>query len=252
MLISIIRSNRLVIDSENTTFTLVRWWIEGQDGWTKEQKEEAFKKVHDSRALRYHRMDPLYLASYAIRNPWVESSGHGLSILQQALLETSRDRISSHKSDLRKSRATGMKSYTMTIQVDRRQLTSGTTDVPCFLGMVQGYPILAYIQRKEKEGDNADTFGLFIGWYGGSELNQAYRARRPPAVKVRVDVKLTPDYQRKGRFVLLYSSTLEENYYFGSVDLFHAPWEEVVSQGSPYFTTAGLMKMDFTLTVMNT
>lgn len=248
MLISILKANSLKVDSENTTFTLVKWWVESQDGWTKDQKQEAFNKIHTSDALRYHCMKPLFLASYATRIPWVEASGHGLSIIQQAVRESSRSPLSDNKPDLPKSRATGNKNYKMNIELGREQLVADDIDIFCFTGIIEGFPVLARVSKTKALGVETSTFGLFVAWYGGSGLPWTTRERRAPGLMITANVRLTPDPKGKGQINLFSNTTLEENYYLGIFGISRQPWDEVVCEGSPYFTN-GIMKMEFTVTV---
>lgn len=63
-LVRILRSDNLAMESENTTLTLVLWWVEGQPGWSLERKQEAVDKVLENGVLRAYWMDPMYLAVY--------------------------------------------------------------------------------------------------------------------------------------------------------------------------------------------
>jgi len=72
-LIAILKSDKLVLDSENTTFTLVHYWLKSREEWTFREKEQAFDQIMKSDVLRFHHMDPHYLTAFAIVSPWVLS-----------------------------------------------------------------------------------------------------------------------------------------------------------------------------------
>ena len=54
---------------ENTTFTLVHYWLESREGWTMGDKHKAFNTILESDVLQFHHMDLDYLAVYAFRTP---------------------------------------------------------------------------------------------------------------------------------------------------------------------------------------
>ena len=85
-LIYLLGSDKLQMYSENTTFTLVHWWLKHREGWTDEDKQAAFNKILESDVLRFHRMDSTYLTVYAMRSPWIRGSGCGFEIMHQAML----------------------------------------------------------------------------------------------------------------------------------------------------------------------
>lgn len=85
-LIFILKSEKLSMQWEATTFTLVDRWLKQQQGWDEEKRREAFNKILEAKVLRLDHMDPLYLATYVVRTPWIVASGLGEQILQRAVM----------------------------------------------------------------------------------------------------------------------------------------------------------------------
>jgi len=87
-LLTILKSDELLIDHENTTFTLVDYWLKSRDGWADEEKQAAFDKIIEGDVLRFYHMDTKYLLLYALRNPWMQANRDlSLDILQAAALK---------------------------------------------------------------------------------------------------------------------------------------------------------------------
>jgi len=64
------------MDHENTTFTLVHYWLKSRNAWKDEEKQAAFDKILESGVLRFYHMDSKYLLLYALRTPWMQANHH--------------------------------------------------------------------------------------------------------------------------------------------------------------------------------
>lgn len=211
-------------------------------------------------------MNAIYLASYALRFPWVEGSGKAHVILQEAVVaggrSTTRGRGAPVLGPLPRNRAIGSRhdSHHLACSLTREECAvAGETPIFSFLGIVQGFPIVLRVCRKEKEGfatfvlvdDEGDivvptppvvvsTFDISVGWCDGGGLAEAVGGGWPPAGIGDVQVKLTPDHA--GWIKLVTAKTLEEGCFIGDFD--GAGWELVVAPGSPYFDARGVMEIE--------
>lgn len=78
--------------SENTTYTFDDWWLWCQQGWTDEQRQASFNRILDSKVLRFHCMDPNYLAACGFRSLWAEESDQAFAVLRLATMARARTR----------------------------------------------------------------------------------------------------------------------------------------------------------------
>lgn len=119
----------------------------------------------------------------------------------------------------------------------------------CFLGIAHGFPILVRIAHKAKPDGKTPTFGLYRGWYGGYDLKRPRGGvKNVPIGRLDMKVQVISDSQNKGSIPLVSSGIAEENYWVGTSDFLGVPWEEVVTNGSPYFTDE-MMQLKFTMSL---
>lgn len=281
MLIRILKSDSLVLYSENSTFTFMDWWLCCQEGWSDEQQQEAFIKLLVDDAIRFHCMDPVYLAAYAVRNPWMEKSGEGLAILQHAILAQEKARherkedeeqddedidVSARKNEdnLPTSRALIKhddcfnRVYRLSCSISRPLCATLKGDdecLTCFLGIVQGYPILLDVSRSVEEDDHGTKsarFGLYMGWLGGGDLVEPGRGHRA-FVMMGANARVWSSSKIAGdgsKWLQLFAmQAMRENFFRGHHLFFKdVAWDAVVADGSPYFgPDDDIMHLDFKL-----
>lgn len=144
--------------------TLIHWWLEHRQRWNQEQKQVAFNKIMASNALRSHRMDPIYLALYAMRTPWMANQAYITSdTFQQALLNQ-------HLGTEQLARATATSS-SLTVKVAKRVLSAVQSKgvICCFMGFSLGFPLFLRIEKPLQRGctlihfETPHTMGLYVG-----------------------------------------------------------------------------------------
>ena len=101
----LLKSDKLKMYSENTTFTVVHWWLKHREGWTDEERQGAFNTILESDVFRFHHMDSTYLTVYAMRSPWIKGSGQAFEIMHRAMLRSKGAKVRKG-SKLPSSRAT--------------------------------------------------------------------------------------------------------------------------------------------------
>ena len=238
-LIRLLKSESLVMYHENTTFTLVRFWLYSRQGWTPEDKQEAFDTILDSNALQFHHMDFDYMTVYACRTPWMQGSNMTLDIVQQAMLikngyerQQAAKELSSNRNKnemcYQQLEAKVSKDVCISLGKKRRKII-------CFLGLARGLPIYLQIERSGTHGTN--TLGMYIGWSSGSPQFSGRHSRgMVPSMKMGFDFKATPG---------LKSSTISERSFKEGTGWgwsSFAPWEEISAPTSSRFVD-GIMNV---------
>lgn len=236
------------MDSENTPFTLVHWWLDRQSG-NLEDKQAIFGKILESEALRFHCMDPIFLAAYVMRSPWVRGLGHQetLWLMQKAVLKRERMREEGEEEaaarpEIPRSRAltcaaSGHRVYDLQGRVDKRacQLLKDNVKVHCFLGLARGIPITLGLQKRvgggggpgSGGGEGMSTLGLYVGWSSGGmsrETAGLLPGEGKAALVMRVRFSVLPANKSMGFNWHAY----EEDLTWGCHDLFQQPFHEAL------------------------
>ena len=219
VLIRILKSDRLAMYHENTTFTLVHYWLESREGWTIEDKHKAFHTILESDVLRFHHMDMDYLAVYAFRTPWMQGLDRGVSdiMLHCAVYKRMGCRWNQgvKLSDSRSQKGKTCHDLVANVPWTVCAVLTDGAWASCFIGLVRGLPIYIEI-GKRLHGDGVRNFGVFVGWSsGGLPISGQYsQGISSPAVNMTMHLKGEPDviYTPKVRET---SMALEED----------APWD---------------------------
>jgi len=233
-----LKNDKLAMSHENTTFTLVHYWLESREGWTTEEKQQAFNSILQSDALRFHHMDFNYLAIFAFRSPWMLRSSQGMDILHRAVLVRAgceaREMVEvplnrSQLKDHHHLEASVPKVVCCGLQ-DKQ-------DTRCFLGLLRGLPIYLNIGRRVDE-NGIRTFGLYVGWSSGGLPMSGKRSQEvAPAVSMGIGVRVAPDH----RWESLQNKPFKEDQAWGWPS-FLTRWEEVTGPTSNRFVD-GVMKV---------
>lgn len=211
MLITILKNDKLQMDHENTTFTLIHYWLESHEGWSQQEKQEAFDKILDSDVLRFQHMHAMYLAIYALRTPWLQHHPDlSLEILQYLVLKGSGVRMEMDGGDgqvmknKRRNRSFGMAIHHFNITATKYkcEFLSDYQTIHSFMGIVSGIPIIFSISRLDvDEGDIYGSMnkmvGFYVGWSTGGLKQVVGRKglveKMAPLLKIGHDITINND-----------------------------------------------------------
>ena len=238
--------------SENTTFTLVHWWLKHREGWTNEEKQAAFNKILESDVLRFHRMGTNYLILYAMRSPWIKGSGQAFDILHQTLLKIEETKVREESSKLPSNRATketdsdGAKWFELEGIISREMCMSLQDNIIsyCLMSIVKGFPVMLGV-KKSVGSEGKATLMLYGGWSAGSLSDMRKQGhevlKTPLTMRIKISVGNASYVSRRTSYI--------ENEAFGKPNMFQTPWEEIVKDDSHWFTPQGEMKVKLEVSI---
>ena len=228
---------------ENTTFTLVHYWLESREGWTIDDKHKAFQTILESDVLRFHHMDMEYLAVYAFRTPWMQALDH--DIMHRTMLLRFG---CGWEAGVQVSQSRSQKSKTcheLEVKVPR-DVCAGLPDkkgMYSFIGVVRGLPIYLDVRKWLSDDDGARTVGIFLGWSsGGLPMSGKHTQDVSPIMRMRLDIKAEPDVEYK----TVEQRAFDENSAWGWC-AFLGPWDEVFAPASNRFVD-GVIKVQVKVT----
>lgn len=167
-LIYLLRSDNLLLLSENTTFTVAEMWIMCQDQMSMAEKEEAMTQIITSGVIRMINMDPTFITVYLTKSLFI-SQERGASLIDQTVQH--RERMVAGVMTPPKDRANkifidGCREYDLNIDLYKAPLAA----LPLLqhqyrlVGLINGYPLFLSVL---KSGQGNDTmYGLGTGWTG--------------------------------------------------------------------------------------
>jgi len=176
-LITLLKNEKLILNSENTAFTLVHLWLESRGGWTVQEKQQAYDEIMDSDALRFHHMDPHYMTAFAFRTPWMlsDKTGRSAAMLHLSLMFSQGFVRFQPGVTVSTTRAHHIKDHHPSssffrIKITREMCSSllvadNNQSICAFMGLVRGIPFFIMI-RRNGGGEEARprAFGLYVGW----------------------------------------------------------------------------------------
>ena len=227
---------------ENTTFTLVHYWLESREGWSLGEKQEAFNMILESDVLRFHHMDMIYLAAYAFRTPWMQGSDQDIAdIVQRAvLMKAGCKRRDGTPFTTSRSWKTLYKFHARVPQ----QMCSALRDresIQCFLGLARGLPIYLDIQRLSQDGGTSNL-GLYVGWSsGGLPMHGKRSSDMVPDVNIGLILKAA---HPRSKFNRVPPRPFDENLSRGWPSCI-SPWEQASA-----FTSNRIVDDNFSVYVM--
>lgn len=258
---------KLGVRSENTIFTVLDWWLEsrGQD-WSEKTKQAVFDSIIEGGVLRFHHMDPSYLAGYAMRTTWMKDHSLTGQMLQAPLLYKAgfypknhgeivpRDRVPPPPRPRYYYATSTTTSYKMENRIIPKEALSslevdGSTS--WFIGLAMGLPIcLTWTRETTSGGGGVDagqdaasprtTIGAYVSWSSGGVAPASIAGVDVISViSMRSTIESLPSNKS---YRETSPSGYKEDRGHGTSDLFGAPWEDVVGQGSRYFDAKGGMR----------
>jgi hypothetical protein len=226
MLELLLRSEHLIVNSEEDTYALITAWADGHPGG---EQEAAFNRLWP--CLRLHHMSPIFLASVVAERKSAAKISHryifealayqGISAsLDLAGLDVDpKSRFMSLPPSRAPKDPAPYLFRTEVVLADCAPLEIWKV-LAVVLGVAAGYRVCFQVH---KAGEPA-TLGLYVGL---GALSPVARAAVPgPIVRVRIQA---------GEMSLTSLFVFKLGSLFGSSNFFSEPWEEVVRDGSPHF-----------------
>jgi hypothetical protein len=204
----VLRSDRLVVESENDSFAFVESWLAAQASLSAGDRQSVFSRLMGS--LRFHHMTPDFLACVVGESELMKASGAVTSVLRLALCHVTC------LGSLRRLRDTDMAwalgSPTRVPLAPgpgpREHVLEGRVALKAclglqqpgqaftqFLGLANGFPIELRVCREAvAEAPGGVTFGAYVKFFGMGPEGQVARGIGggfgPPALGCLVDYKI--------------------------------------------------------------
>lgn len=241
-----------------------------EEGWGRKHKHSIFNSILESSVLRFHLMDPDYLASYAMRTVCMRACGRSGEILQSAQLYKKSIVFKNKDDKLPPSRApplppnhtttsiyyhhniyatkpnTHMKAECV---VSRQALSSLEVggSASFFVGLAKGVPVCLIWRRQRANGDEGKTMmGAYLSWSsGGLELATISGVEIISHIQMRSSIEVIHPTSKSYREDV--PRAYKEDRGQGVANFFGIAWEDVLGEPGKYFNQRDEMKVIVTV-----
>ena len=230
-------SEKLQLQLENDSYQLLRSWLSQIDYFGEDDAQEDFDEL--APVLRYHHMTADFLANVVSQCPLMRASPVLQTVLCSAFVQREVPLELLDSSGIpRGSRNRGLPLSQARWEFEANYCLEEITGLELSETVGTYFLVAGYIARLCFRREGGGKFGAYLGI---SQIPEGQAEAPPPGVAVHVRLKLPAAEHRGTRYLT------KQEFSAG----FQKPWDEVVRDGSPYFTN-GEMKVKVEVSLATT